>query len=110
MNQRDWVWSSGSFGTVARLRNFKELWSSSIEENLLIGLITVDHSRIILYIVLLFSFFLSFSKNDCSKIEVSGEQHSVTIITILCDLGLIKGVKSQKLTTFPFLNLVPIIA
>jgi len=37
MNQRNWVWSSGSLGTVARLRNSKELRSSSTEENLLIS-------------------------------------------------------------------------
>jgi len=110
MNQRNWVWSSGSLGTVARLRNSKELWSSSTEENLLISWITVDYSRIILHIDSMFSVFLRFSKNYCSQIEVSVEQHSAIIITIPCDLRLMQGVESQKSATFPSLNLVSIIA
>lgn len=40
---------------------------------------------------------------------MGGEQHSVIIITIMCDLRLKQGVKSQKLATFPSLNLVSII-
>jgi len=110
MNQRNWVWRSGSLGTVARLCNSKEHWSPSTEENLLISWINVDYSRIILYIDSMFSVFLRFSKNYCSQIEMSGEQHFAIIITILCDLRLMQGVKSHKWATYPILNLVSIIA
>ena len=41
---------------------------------------------------------------------MSGEQHFAIIITILCDLRLMQGVKSHKWATYPILNLVSIIA
>jgi len=50
-------------------------------------------------------FFLRFSKKYCSQIEVSGKQHSTIIMTILCDIRLVQGVKSQKLTNFQSLNI-----
>lgn len=95
MNQRNWAWSPGSLSRVAKLRNSKEQCSSSTEENLLINWITVDSSRIILYIDSTFSFFFNvLVKFTAAKLKwaVNNTQQLLLLYCVIS--GYLQGVES----------------